>query len=150
MLPTMSGTTKYFTAAREAYSPPLFSPKIAIHWPSLPMGAVIPHRFRRKIRSTLRSGSSPASSLTRLQSSLDPADTIKALRSHQWSMYDAQYLIIAIVGLFCFSVIEVPGPLIKTLIATLLLASLTIPLTRQFFLPFLPILIYLVLFYSCR
>ncbi|KAF3923268.1 hypothetical protein ABW21_db0201679 [Orbilia brochopaga] len=144
-------STKYFASFRDAASSPtLFSPKIAIHWPSVPMGAVIPHRIRRKIRSTLRSGSSPASSLTRLQTSIDPADTLKALRAHQWSVYDAQYLLIAVVGLFCFSVIEVPGPLIKTLIATLLLSSLTIPLTRQFFLPLLPILTYLILFYSCR
>ncbi|RVD84541.1 uncharacterized protein DFL_006287 [Arthrobotrys flagrans] len=144
-------TTKYFASFKDAASSPtLFSPKFAIHWPSVPMGAVIPHRFRRKIRSTLRSGSSPASSLARLQTSIDPADTLKALRSHQWSFYDAQYLIIIVVGLFCFSVIEVPGPLLKTLIATLLLSSLTIPLTRQFFLPLLPVLTYLILFYSCK
>ncbi|KAK6345136.1 Aureobasidin resistance protein Aur1 [Orbilia javanica] len=146
-----TSTTKYFASFKDAAaSPTLFSPKIAIHWPSVPMGAVIPHRFRRKIRSTLRSGSSPASSLARLQTSIDPADTLKALRSHQWSFYDAQYLIIIVVGLFCFSVIEVPGPLLKTLIATLLLSSLTIPLTRQFFLPLLPVLTYLILFYSCK
>ncbi|KAF3089411.1 Aureobasidin resistance protein Aur1 [Orbilia oligospora] len=146
-----TSTTKYFASFKDAASSPtLFSPKIAIHWPSVPMGAVIPHRFRRKIRSTLRSGSSPASSLAQLQTSIDPADTLKALRSHQWSFYDAQYLIIIVVGLFCFSVIEVPGPLLKTLIATLLLSSLTIPLTRQFFLPLLPVLTYLILFYSCK
>ncbi|KAK6543147.1 Aureobasidin resistance protein Aur1 [Orbilia ellipsospora] len=140
-------STKYFASFRDASSSPtLFSPKIAIHWPSVPMA----HRFRRKIRSTLRSGSSPASSIAKLQTSFDPADTLKALRSHQWSFYDAQYLLVAIVGLFCFSVIEVPGPLLKTLIASLLLASLTIPITRQFFLPFLPILTYLILFYSCK
>lgn len=143
--------SKYFASFRDAASSPtLFSPKIAIHWPTVPMGAVLPHRFRRKIRSTLRSGSSPASSIGQLQTSIDPADTLKALRSHQWSVYDAQYLLIVVIGLFCFSVIEVPGPLLKTLIATLLLASLTIPLTRQFFLPLLPVLTYLILFYSCK
>lgn len=55
-----------------------------------------------------------------------------------------------ILGIFCLSVIEYPGALLKTLIATLLMVSLLLPITRQFFLPFLPIASYLVLFYSCR
>ena len=43
-----------------------------------------------------------------------------------------------------------PGPLLKTVVATLLLTSLVIPITRQFFLPFLPIAGWLVLFYACQ
>jgi inositol phosphorylceramide synthase catalytic subunit len=40
--------------------------------------------------------------------------------------------------------------MVKTLVATLLLGSLIIPVTRQFFLPFLPIASYLILFYACQ
>lgn len=71
-------------------------------------------------------------------------------RAHKWSFWDGQYLILAIFGIFCLSIIEHPGPLVKTLISTLLILSLILPITRQFFLPFLPIASWLVLFYSCR
>jgi membrane-associated phospholipid phosphatase len=46
--------------------------------------------------------------------------------------------------------IKTPGPLVKSLVATLLLTSLTIPITRQFFLPFLPIAGWLILFYASQ
>jgi hypothetical protein len=48
------------------------------------------------------------------------------------------------------SIIESPGPLVKTTVATLLLASLVFPITRQFFRPFMPIAAYLIWFYACR
>jgi hypothetical protein len=98
----------------------------------------------------MRSGQSPASNLATLQTSWDPRDTIRSLRAHSWSLWDGQYLFLMILGIFCLSVMEEPGALIKTSIATLLLISLLLPITRQFFLPFLPIASYLVLFYSCR
>ncbi len=81
---------------------------------------------------------------------MSPADTIRALRRHRWSFYDGQYLVLAVLGIFSLCIIESPGPLVKTVIATLLMTSLIIPLTRQFFLPFLPIISWLVLFYACR
>ncbi|KAF2402607.1 putative aureobasidin-resistance protein [Trichodelitschia bisporula] len=122
--------------------------------PRLPsIRQLIPHKVRRKWRATnarLRSGQSPASSITSLTTSFAPADTLKALRSHRWTFYDGQYLLLAVLGIFCLSVMEMPGPLIKTCIATALMLSLTIPITRQFFLPFLPVIGYLVLFYSCK
>lgn len=40
--------------------------------------------------------------------------------------------------------------MLKTLIATALMISLILPITRQFFLPFLPIGAWLVLWYSCK
>lgn len=121
------------------------SPK-GLGWPSV-SGF---NRIRRKFGSRLRSGQSPASNLAKLQTSFDPNDTIRSLRAHTWSIYDGQYLILMILGIFCLSVIEEPGALAKTSIATLLMLSLLLPITRQFFLPFLPIAIYLVMFYSCR
>ncbi|KAI9886634.1 MAG: hypothetical protein M1823_001548 [Watsoniomyces obsoletus] len=119
-------------------------------WPWRTLPVLIPHRWRRRWRSRLRSRQSPASSITALQTSLSPAETIRALRRHRWSFYDGQYLALAVVAIFSLCIIESPGPLMKTVIATGLLMSLTIPLTRQFFLPFLPIASWLVLFYSCR
>lgn len=92
----------------------------------------------------------PTSTIATLNTSINPADTIRALRTHQWSYYDAQYLFLAILGIFSLSVIQSPGPFVKTLVATLLLTSLVIPLTRQFFLPFLPIAGYLLFFYACQ
>jgi hypothetical protein len=108
------------------------------------------NRMRRRLGSRLRSGQSPSSNLATLQTSFDPLDTIRSLRAHRWSIYDGQYLILIILGIFCLSVIEYPGAFVKTSIATLLMASLLMPITRQFFLPFLPIASWLVLFYSCR
>ncbi|KAI5855426.1 hypothetical protein BZA05DRAFT_239646 [Tricharina praecox] len=120
------------------------SPK-GLGWPSV-SGF---NRIRRKFGSRMRSGQSPASNLAKLQTSFDPNDTIRSLRAHTWSIYDGQYLILMILGIFCLSVIEEPGALVKTSIATLLMLSLLLPITRQFFLPFLPIASWLVLFYSC-
>lgn len=107
-------------------------------------------RMKRKLHSRIRQGQSPASNLAKLQTSFDPADTLRSLRAHRWSIYDAQYLLLIIVGIFALSVIEEPGPLAKTSLATLLMVSLILPITRQFFLPFLPALTWLVLFYACR
>lgn len=126
--------------------------KFPVSWPTIP--AFVPHRIRRKFRSTrskIRSRQTPtASSITSLQTSFNPADTLKALRGHQWSPYDAQYLLLAIIFIFALSIIQSPGPMIKTLVATLLMVSLLLPITRQFFLPFLPIAGWLILFYTCQ
>jgi len=121
------------------------SPK-GLGWPSVSRF----NRMRRKFGSRMRSGQSPASNLAKLETSWDPNDTIRSLRTHTWSLYDGQYLILMILGIFCLSVIEEPGPFVKTAIATLLMLSLLLPVTRQFFLPFLPIASWLVMFYSCR
>ena len=120
-------------------------------WPSMPV--LVPHRFRRKFRSTrskIHSRQAPASSITSLQTSFNPADTLKSLRTHQWSYYDAQYLFLAIVGIFSLCIIQSPGPLVKFVVATLLMTSLVLPVTRQFFLPFLPIAAWLVFFFACQ
>jgi membrane-associated phospholipid phosphatase len=55
-----------------------------------------------------------------------------------------------IIGIFSLSVMQSPGPFGKTAISTLLLISLLIPLTRQFFFPFLPIATWLIFFYACQ
>lgn len=115
--------------------------------PSIP--SLIPHRIRRKFRSKVRSRQSPTSSVTELKTSLHPADTLIALRRHKWSVWDAQYLVLVVLGIFSLCIISSPGPFVKTAIATLLLTSLLLPLTCQFFLPFLPIITWLVWFHAC-
>lgn len=122
--------------------------QIQVPWRSIHL--LVPHRMRRKIRSKLRSRISPSSSIASLQTSFSPLDTLRALQRHQWTLYDFQYLLLIVVGIFSLSVIEVPGPLTKTAMSTLLLISLLLPITRQFFLPFLPIAAWLAFFYACQ
>lgn len=120
--------------------------RICLPWTSVP--AIIPHRFRRRLWSKLRSRQSPASAISDIEWSISPADTLRSLRAHKWSFYDAHYLILIVLAVFCLSVIETPGALVKTGVATFLITTLLIPVTRQFFLPFLPIASWLVLFYA--
>jgi inositol phosphorylceramide synthase catalytic subunit len=142
----------YFSTAGDDSTQRFFStPKLPLAWPSLPV--LVPHRLRRRFRSTrskIRSMQSPTSSISSLNTSINPADTLRALRTHHWSYYDAQYLFLAIVAIFSLCVIQSPGPFTKTLVVAGIMTTLIIPLTRQFFLPFLPIAVYLLLFYSCQ
>jgi inositol phosphorylceramide synthase catalytic subunit len=61
---------------------------------------------------------------------------------------DGHYIFLAIIGIFALSVISSPGPIVKTLLASLLLIGFVIPITRQFLLPALPAITWGVLFYS--
>ncbi|KAL1973142.1 hypothetical protein VTN31DRAFT_6684 [Thermomyces dupontii] len=110
---------------------------------------LMPYRIRRKLRSRLRSRVSPTSSIASLQTSFSPKDTLRSLQSYRWSVYDFQYLLLMIIGIFSLSIIEA-SPLTKTAFASLLLTSLLFPITRQFFLPFLPIAAWLIFFYACQ
>lgn len=115
--------------------------------------SLVPHRLRRKWRATrsrIRSRQSPTSSIASLETSFSPADTLRSLRYHPWSIYDGQYLILAIVVIFSLSVSEAPGPFAKTFAAALMMGGLVLPITRQFLLPFLPALTWLLLFSSCK
>jgi len=114
---------------------------------------LIPHKVRRKWRSTksrIHSGMAPSSTLAALDLSFSPLDTVKALGRHQWSVYDAQYIFLLLVGIFVLCVVETPGAFVKMALATLIILSLILPITRQFFLPALPIFGWLFLFYSCK
>lgn len=124
--------------------------KLQIQVPWRTIQLLVPHRMRRKIRSKLRSRISPTSSISSLQTSFSPVDTLRSLQSHRWTLYDFQYLLLLIVGIFSLSVMESPGPFAKTAAFTLLLISLLLPITRQFFLPFLPIAGWLIFFYACQ
>ena len=122
--------------------------KLPFSWPSS-IPSLIPHRMRRKLRSKVRSRQSPSSSFAAIETSISPANTLQALRSHRWSFYDGQYVILVILGIFTLCIIPSPGPVVKTGASSLLLASLIIPATRQFFLPLLPVITWLSFFYAC-
>ncbi|RPB11094.1 PAP2-domain-containing protein [Morchella conica CCBAS932] len=140
-----SPTSKLFPAMLDTHSK-TFTKQTLVGWPSIP-GL---KRMKRKIGSRMRSGQAPGSSLAALETSFDPRDTLKSLRAHKWSIYDGQYVFIIILGIFCLSIMEFPGPLIKTGVASLLMLAMLMPITRQFWLPFLPVVSWLVFFFSCR
>ena len=120
--------------------------------PSLHIPTLLPHRIRRKFRSTrskIRARQTPTSSLASLQTSWDPRESLRALRTHHWSAYDLQYILLAAVALFCLYIRPTPSPLLKILGSVGFLSLLLPPITRQFFLPFLPIAGWLILFVSC-
>ena len=122
--------------------------KYPFSWPSS-VPTLIPHRFRRKLRSRLRSRQSPSSNLASLETSFSPADTLRSLRAHRWSFYDGQYLFLIILAVFSLSITPTPGPLAKTLIATLIMVSFILPVTRQFCLPFAFIACWLYFWVAC-
>ncbi|KAL1875953.1 hypothetical protein VTK73DRAFT_9664 [Phialemonium thermophilum] len=114
----------------------------------------IPHKFRpgRRLRSRTKSRSGPPireHSVTRLQTSFNVLDSLRALRRRQWRFLDLQYLILLGFVLFCL-VITPSAPLIKTGAVVAYAVLLLMPITRQFFLPSLPIWIYLLYFFSSR
>jgi inositol phosphorylceramide synthase catalytic subunit len=122
--------------------------KLPFAWPS--MLNPIPRRYRRRLRSKFRSSQSPASSITSIETSFNPSDTLRALRQHRWSYYDGHYLILIIVAVFSLSISQAPGPIMKTAAAALLMLLLLMPITRQFFLPFLPTATWLIFFFNAR
>jgi hypothetical protein len=58
--------------------------------------------------------------------------------------------VLMIVAIFSLSVSQAPGPLLKTGAASLLMLALLVPITRQFFLPVLPIFTWLLFFFNAR
>jgi inositol phosphorylceramide synthase catalytic subunit len=132
-------------------STPIFSmSKTTFSWP-LNFSNPLPHKYRaHKLRSKLRARQSPASSIASVQTSFSPFITLRALKAHKWSIYDAQYLLLITLGIFTLSISPSPSPLLKMGAVALLVAALLMPVTSQFFFPFLPILTWLVFFFSCR
>ncbi|KAI1979588.1 Phosphatidylinositol:ceramide phosphoinositol transferase (IPC synthase) [Ophidiomyces ophidiicola] len=121
---------------------------IMLPWRSLQL--LFPHRIRRKIRSKLRSRLAPSSSITSLKTSFSPLDTLKALQSHRWTVYDGQYLVLVFLGIFSLAIIETPGPLVKTLVSLAIIIGLILPVTCQFLLPALPIFAWLIPWYGMQ
>ncbi|KAK9369752.1 hypothetical protein V1509DRAFT_433592 [Lipomyces kononenkoae] len=86
----------------------------------------------------------------RIETSFNIFLTIARIKAHKLQATDLQYVFLFFVGVFCFFVVEEPSLVFKILISIALLTALLIPVTSQFFFPFLPIAAYLFLFYSSR
>lgn len=132
------------------HSPILSTPPNSKQWPLSMIPNPIPKHFRRKLRSKLRARQSPASSVSSIETSLSPYDSLRLLRAHKWTFYDLQYLIPMVLIVFSLSISPTPGVLQKIAMVAGYVLLLLIPVTRQFFLPFLPIGTWLLFFFSCR
>ncbi|KAK9454683.1 PAP2 superfamily-domain-containing protein [Dipodascopsis uninucleata] len=86
----------------------------------------------------------------KLELSVNPMLTLRKLMRHELRFSDGEYGVLFAIVLFCAIVDTEPGWLMKCLMFSGIILALLIPLTSQFFLPFLPILTWLLLFYSCR
>jgi len=102
-----------------------------------------------KIKSKDDTPAAGADDVTKLQTSFNALHSMRALRRRQWSIYDLQYLVV--FGYILFSLFILPSaPLVKTGAMVVLGILLLMPITRQFFLPSLPIWTYLLYFFSSR
>lgn len=113
----------------------------------LHMRMPMPRFVRRAL--VARIGTASPSPITHLKMSWDPRHTLRALREHQWKATDAQYILLALIGIFSLCMIQNPGPIVKFIVASALLLSLVFPITRQFFIGFLPIGAWLFFFLAC-
>lgn len=142
-------------------SPPTKPPGILpLRWPGkLNLHPIIPHKIRapaRRLRLRLRNSQGPhgkqqhqPGDITRLQTSFDIRASLRALRTRRWSLWDLQHL--ATFAYILFSLAILPSaPLVKTGGLVVLGVLLLMPVTRQFFLPSLPIWTYLLYFFSSR
>jgi membrane-associated phospholipid phosphatase len=108
----------------------------------------IPQKYRPSRKLRLRQ-QDQHHDITRLQTSFDVRRSFAALRRHKWRVHDLQYLLVFAVLLFSLSIMP-PAPLLKSGVMVILALVLLMPITQQFFLPSLPIWVYLVYFFSSR
>ncbi|KAK3376709.1 hypothetical protein B0T24DRAFT_648543 [Lasiosphaeria ovina] len=131
-------------------------PMLHFAWPgsfTLAQLNPIPQKYRpsRKLRLRQKAKSSAAAldDVTRIETSFNVLDSLRALRLHKWRLYDLQHIVV--LGYIIFSLCIMPSaPLIKTGAMVVLAALLLMPVTQQFFLPSLPIWTYLLYFFSSR
>jgi len=120
---------------------------------SLPQWVPIPHKLRSSTRRLRRRHAQSAAAgnepVTALKTSLNPVDGVRSLLRHQWSLYDAQHIFTMMLLVFSFAIAPMP-PLVELGIVAGYSVLLLVPVTRQFFLPSLPIWTYLLYFFSSR
>lgn len=136
---------------------PQAKPKLHIphlQWPQA-LKITIPDRYRAGGSSRRSRSKKPRklhdefTSITRLQSSFNPMDGVRAIQRHRWGWLDIQYPVMA--GFMIFSLVIAPMPiLVKFAVPLVSLLVCLIPATRQFFLPSMPIWIYLLYFFCSR
>ncbi|KAG0220226.1 Aureobasidin resistance protein Aur1 [Mortierella sp. NVP41] len=100
---------------------------------AVPSPPPIPRGFRRVHRA--------------VKSSL--ASTLRPLQQHEYTLYDLQYVFLAVLFSFCYYIMDKPV-WFKLPIALGVMALLIPRRTRLFMLPFLAVAAWLILFYCCR
>ncbi|CAH0019139.1 unnamed protein product [Clonostachys rhizophaga] len=90
-----------------------------------------------------------SSDISNLQRSFNLWDGIRALQKRRWQKTDLQYAVLAFLLLFSLSIAP-SAPGLKTFAVIGGLWLLLMPATRQFFLPSLPIWVWLVYFFCSR
>ena len=157
---TMQEFVTLFTSSAKGGKLPSFAWRPATALNALNLGKLnpIPHKYRQATaarRQRSRSNKEWArpraavDDLTSLKRSFNPFDTVRAVRRHRWSLTDLQY--VGVFGLLVFSLC-LPGPpaWFKACFSLGMTALLLMPITRQFFFPALPIITWLVYFFSSR
>lgn len=97
----------------------------------------------------IRASARDASELTTISFSFRPQVTLDAIRTHSWQRNDLQWVLCGTLLLVAFFIAEAPF-FFKLGFITLLGGLLLVPITSQFFLPFLPVATWLIFFFSCR
>ena len=92
----------------------------------------------------------PVSSISTLSVSCSFSDALNSLYHHQWSFRDGHYFILANIIILALYIMGDVGMMLKGFIAVMLLFLLMLPVTSQFFLPFLPIATWLFLLFSSK
>ncbi|WFD32753.1 Phosphatidylinositol:ceramide phosphoinositol transferase (IPC synthase) [Malassezia sp. CBS 17886] len=88
---------------------------------------------------------------SRLSLSTSPSENVRKLRDHRMSPGEkVKYGFMFAVALFSVTMIQEPPLPYKLVIPLLYVVALLLPITSQFILPASPILLWLLLFYSCR
>lgn len=87
----------------------------------------------------------------RLDKSLSPASTLAKLRRYQFTYTEVIiYTVHILLAIFWLTIMEVPGFPMKLGIPVLFTIALLIPLTSQFFVPAIPVLSWVIAFYSSK
>lgn len=125
-----------------------------LQWPSA-LKIKIPEKYRpsnsrrSRSRKPRRQVYDEPTRITKLQNSFNPLDGVRAIRRHRWRWLDIQYP--ALAGFMFFSLSIAPMPILfKIGIPSVSLLVCLMPATRQFFLPSMPIWIYLLYFFCSR
>lgn len=104
----------------------------------------------RRIPARVLEDKKLGNTLGQLETSCDIRKTLYRIRNHQWRKSDIFIIIQTCILICCFSIIRNPSFIFRLIIGFLLALAVLMPITSQFFFPALPILIWLVLFYTCQ
>ncbi|KAH6653169.1 PAP2 superfamily protein [Truncatella angustata] len=110
-----------------------------------------PTTGRRRSSSKPKTFDPKIEHVSSLQRSFSPAEGVRYLRhQHKWTLFDLQYVVLAMFCLSSLYIIEAHAPLIKSAAVVAYTLLLLTPVTSQFFLPSWPIWTYLLYFFSSR